>query len=82
MENAFLIYGTIAAVAVGFFVFHAARSDESYARKWAKVRVPVDERSRKHIEDHPEDDHENVLPLEWLMIGFGFVLVVLLLNAL
>ena len=81
MENVFLLYGTIAAVAVGFFVFHAARGDESYARKLAKVRVPIDERGRKRIEKHPDDDHESFLLLEWLVIGFGFVVMFLLFRA-
>lgn len=81
MENGFLVYATIAAVVLGFLVLRAARNDQTYARKFAKVRIPIDERSRRRVEEPLDEDYDTNLPPAWLLIAAVILGVLLLIQA-
>jgi hypothetical protein len=81
MENILLIYVTAFGIAASVLAIFAMRSDESRSRKWVRVRVRVDENSNRQFPKPDEEEVETHGPLQWLLLGGMFLLIILLANA-
>jgi hypothetical protein len=82
MENILLLYLTILTIVLGFAALQARSSDESMARRFARVRVPVDGRRRGPAPEPPEDDVETARPAEiWILAMLVLLVLILLANA-
>jgi hypothetical protein len=81
MENVLLIYVTAFGIAASVLAIYAMRSDEARSRKWARVRVRVDENSNRQFPKPEDEEMETRSPLQWLLLGGMFLLILLLANA-
>lgn len=82
MENLLWVYGLAAAMALGVITFRAMRSDETSARRLAKIRVPVNDRSRKRIEEPADEDYLGGWSLAGVAFGISVILLLTLAQAL
>ena len=77
MEQLLLVQFLMIGIALTFAVFFIARSDESLSRKWARVRVRVDDSMRRQVPDPPDEEKfEQPRFLEWT-IFVGIILLIL-----
>jgi hypothetical protein len=82
MESFFLIYITVMGLALTMIAFSVIiRSDETVSRKWAKVRVRVDEFRRDPRVSEPHDEGFDRRPFTgWLVAGAALLLIAIILG--
>lgn len=80
MENILMVYVTAFGIVISVLALYAVRGDETLSRKWSRVRVRSDENPRRQVPE-PEEEVDTHSPLQWLLLGGMFLLLILLANA-
>lgn len=74
------IYGMVLmGAALAFVLYAASRSDSTRQRKWAKVRVWVDDNRKNRMP--PAEDLDAGPRIDWLVYAALFLLIILMLDA-
>lgn len=68
-------------LALAFVLFSLSRSDEARPRKWARVRVWVDEDNRKQRRMPPNDDLDSDPRQDWWIFPVVLLLIFIILEA-
>lgn len=80
MGSVFPLYGMVLGILLAVFLLLMLRRDESISRKWAKIRVRVDDRSRQPMREHPEEEFEMGTALDWFILGLVLILIFMLMR--
>lgn len=80
MESLLWVYLILFGAALTVVLLLLLRSDEAHSRKYAKVRVEVDERSRRSSLPPPDEEGENPAALNWWLFAAALLLILMFLN--
>jgi hypothetical protein len=79
MHTVLLVYGFAFVLILVVAAFLAMGNGPSLSRKFARIRVRLDERRRQRFQEPTEDEFEIIPLLEWLALGVVLLLLLLLL---
>jgi len=72
---------TAGLIVISVLALYVMRGDETLSRKWSRVRVRIDENPRRQGREPEEEEVDTHSPLQWLLLGGMFLLLVMLANA-
>ena len=80
MEFVIIIQSFIITIILSIITYQLYSSDWVQPRKWAKIRVLVDEKRRRPAPEAPEEDDrsETQLALQWLVLGTILLLLMII----
>ena len=76
MDSAILLQGVLLTMVIVFFALRMSRQDHTYSRRWAKVRVRVDD-PRFTAEPKDEEEFQTTRITDLLIIGTLGLLILL-----
>lgn len=80
MEQVLLIYGAIFGAALAVTILILFSRGESLSRKWAKIRVRMEDYQPGRMSEPQDDEFDPALSREWLVIGTALLLLILILG--
>jgi hypothetical protein len=76
------VYGLFfLGLALAFVLFALSRSDEARPRKWARVRVWVDDNRKQGMPPPPNEELDTGPRIDWLLFSAALLLLIILVDA-